>query len=251
MKHFTLIVIGDEIISGKRADAHFPALSKILGEKGLKFSRVEYAPDNREQLAQIFKRTQENKEVVFSCGGIGNTPDDHTRQAAAMAFHQNLKIHAEGFQILKTHFGEIDSARALLVEFPEKTKLIPNPFNFVPGFYWKEHYFVPGFPQMAHPMLEWVLENFYQAEFSSPENTIDRALLLTGREAYESALLPLMQHISQNYPTCRLYSLPFVRENAPYHLELGLEGAPPLVEKAFEEIILHLQTRDLQWRWRE
>ena len=100
-------------------------------------------------------------------------------------------------------------------------------------------------------MIVWVLENFYKAEFKAPDNVIDKALLLTGREAYESALLPLMEAIQQKYPTCRLYSLPFVRPDKPYHLELGIEGKPALVASAFAEILENFQNRPIQHRWRE
>ena len=252
MKKFVALIIGDEIISGKRKDAHFAAIAGMLAKRGLRLSRVEYLGDNRAALTQVLKRTAAAGEVVFSCGGIGNTPDDHTRQAAAAAFGSPLKINAEGLKMMSARFGEnIDSARAQLVAFPEAAQLIPNPFNNVPGFFLNEHYFVPGFPQMAHPMLAWVLENFYKNEFLPPENVVDKALLLTGREAYESALLPLMEKIQTHYPACRLYSLPFVRSDKPYHLELGIKGAPELVESAFSDILENLKKRPIQWRWRD
>ena len=251
MKKFVALIIGDEIISGKRVDSHFTAITTMLEKRGLRLTRAEYLPDNRAQLVEVFKRTFSEQAVVFSCGGIGNTPDDKTRQAAAEAFHSPLTINEEGLKILQKRFDHVDSARQLLVEFPQNAQLIPNPFNQVPGFYLNEHYFVPGFPQMAHPMLEWVLENFYQTEFQSPKNVMDKALFLTGKEAYESALLPLMQEIQQKYPTCRLYSLPFVRSNQPYHLELGIEGSPEQVDSAFADILENLNSRPIHYRWRE
>ena len=255
MKEFVALIIGDEIISGKRADSHFAAIAGMLQKRGLRLKRVEYLGDNRAQLASVLKRTKAAGEVVFSFGGIGNTPDDHTRQAAAEAFDSPLKINAEGLKMMALRYKETDpktdAARAQLVAFPEKAELIPNPFNNVPGFFLHEHYFVPGFPQMAHPMIVWVLENFYKAEFKAAENVIDKALLLTGREAYESALLPLMEVIQQKYPTCRLYSLPFVRPDKPYHLELGIEGEPELVDSAFAEILENFQNRPINYRWRE
>jgi hypothetical protein len=80
-----LIIIGDEILSGKRQDKHFAKIAELLGARGLRLSWVEYLGDDRERLAATFRRTMAAGDVVFSCGGIGNTPDDHTRQAVAAA----------------------------------------------------------------------------------------------------------------------------------------------------------------------
>jgi molybdopterin-biosynthesis enzyme MoeA-like protein len=160
--HFGAIIIGDEILSGKRQDKHFAKIAELLGARGLRLSWVEYLGDDRERLAATFKRTMAAGDVVFSCGGIGNTPDDHTRQAVAAALGVDLALHPAGFEELKVRFAgeEITDKRKLLVTFPAGVKIIPNPFNRIPGFMANDHYFVPGFPQMAHPMIEWALDTF-------------------------------------------------------------------------------------------
>jgi molybdopterin-biosynthesis enzyme MoeA-like protein len=159
---FGAIIIGDEILSGKRQDKHFAKIAELLGARGLRLSWVEYLGDDRERLAATFKRTMAAGDVVFSCGGIGNTPDDHTRQAVAAALGVDLALHPAGFEELKVRFAgeEITDKRKLLVTFPAGVKIIPNPFNRIPGFMANDHYFVPGFPQMAHPMIEWALDTF-------------------------------------------------------------------------------------------
>ena len=249
---FGAVIIGDEILSGKRQDKHFAKIAELLGARGLRLTWVDYLGDDRERLAATFKRTMAAGDVVFSCGGIGNTPDDHTRQAVAAALDVDLVLHPEGFEELKARFAgeEITDKRKLLVTFPAGVKIIPNPFNRIPGFMANDHYFVPGFPQMAHPMIEWALDTFYKDQFKAVDGMIEKAFLLTGPTAYESALLDLMERIVADYPMLRLFSLPSLVGKERKHLELGVEGSPELVDKAMEEIRIEVERRGITWVWR-
>jgi molybdopterin-biosynthesis enzyme MoeA-like protein len=219
----------------------------------LRLSWVEYLGDDRQRLAATFKRTMASSDVVFSCGGIGNTPDDHTRQAVAAALGVDLEINPEGVAEAKIRFGDdMTPERLQLVTFPAGTEIVPNPFNRIPGFMvpGKHHYFVPGFPQMAHPMIEWALDTFYRDEFRPVAGTVEKAFLLTGPTAYESALLDLMERIVGAYPTLRLFSLPSLVGNERRHLELGVEGEPALVDQAMDEIRSEVERRGISWTWR-
>ncbi len=252
MKTFGAVIIGDEILSGKRQDKHFAKIAELLAARGLRLSWVEYLGDDRARLAATFRRTMAAGDVVFSCGGIGNTPDDHTRQAVAAALGVGLALHPEGFEELKVRFAgeEISEQRKQLVTFPEGVAIVPNPFNRIPGFMVKEHYFVPGFPQMAHPMIEWALDTFYRDQFQPMAGRVEKAFLLTGPTAYESALLDLMERIVADYPSLRLFSLPSLVGKERKHLELGVEGEPGLVDQAMEEIRLAVEQRGITWVWR-
>ena len=170
----------------------------------------------------------------------------------AAALGVDLALHAEAFEELKLRFAgeEISDQRKLLVTFPAGVKMIPNPFNRIAGFMAREHYFVPGFPQMAHPMIEWALDTFYKGEFLPVSDSVEKAFLLTGPTAYESALLDLMERIVADYPTLRLFSLPSLAGKERKHLELGVEGAPALVDKAMEEIRREVERRSITWVWR-
>ena len=248
---FGLIVIGDEILSGKRQDKHFARVAELLGARGLRLSWVEYLGDDRARLTETFRRTMAAGDVVFSCGGIGNTPDDHTRQAAAAALGVPLELHPEGFEELKVRFPEdLTEQRKQLVVFPAGCRIIPNPFNRVPGFMARDHYFVPGFPQMAHPMIEWALDTFHPAEFQPVAGRVEKAFLLTGPNAYESALLDLMERIVAAYPALRRFSLPSLVGKERRHLELGVEGAPDQVDRAMEDIRIEVEKRGIAWTWR-
>lgn len=248
---FGAVIIGDEILSGKRADKHFSWLAGVMAARGLRLSWVEYLGDDRARLTEVFVRTQAAGDVVFSFGGIGNTPDDHTRQAAAAAFGVPLVLHPAAEREIRVRFADdITPERLLLGTFPEGCDIIPNPFNRIPGFMMHQHYFVPGFPQMAHPMLEWVLDTYYSAYFNqSPD--VDRAILLTGDNAYESALLDLMERIVAQYPDLKLFSLPsLTNEGVRRHLELGVNGNAERVAQALAEIIAEVDRRQLTWTYR-
>jgi molybdopterin-biosynthesis enzyme MoeA-like protein len=212
---------------------------------------VEYLGDDRQRLAATFKRTMAAGDVVFSCGGIGNTPDDHTRQAAAAALGVGLELHAEAFEELKIRFAgeEVTDRRKLLVTFPQGVKMIPNPSTASPASWPTSITSCRASPDGA-PDDRVGARYFYQGEFQPVTDTIEKAFLLTGPTAYESALLDLMERIVAAYPTLRLFSLPSLVGKERKHLELGVEGAPALVDKAMEEIRVEVDKRGISWVWR-
>jgi molybdopterin-biosynthesis enzyme MoeA-like protein len=249
--NFGAIIIGDEILSGKRIDKHFAKITQLLGARGLRLSWAEYLGDERQRIAATLKRSFAAGDVVFSFGGIGNTPDDQTRQAAAEALGVDLLLHPDAEREIRGRFGdEANPIRMLLGTFPRGVDIVPNPFNRIPGFRVRDHHFLPGFPQMAHPMAEWALDTFY-ADLFNRNPVVDKAFLLTGPNAYESALLDLMERIVANYPALRLFSLPSVGEDGQRrHLELGVEGEVALVNQAMEEIRQEVERRGITWQWR-
>jgi len=250
--NFGAIIIGDEILSGKRVDAHFDKIVSLLAARGLRLSWAEFLGDERSRIAATLKRTFASGDVVFCFGGIGNTPDDHTRQAAAEALGVDLVLHPDAEREIRARFGDdVNEVRLLLGTFPRGVDIVPNPFNRIAGFSVKHHYFLPGFPQMAHPMAEWALDTFYSSFFNR-QPMVDKAFLLTGPMAYESALLDLMERIVADYPALRLFSLPSVGDDGQRrHLELGVEGEVTLVDHAMEEIRQEVEKRGIAWRWRD
>ena len=251
-RKFGALIIGDEILSGKRVDQHFAKIAGLLSSRGLRLSWVEYLGDERPRIVETLKRSFAAGEVVFSFGGIGNTPDDHTRQAVAEALGVDLVLHPDAEREIRARFADdITPQRLLLGTFPRGVAIVPNPFNRIPGFAVRDHYFLPGFPQMAHPMAEWVLDTYYSHLFNQ-RPVIDKAFLLTGPNAYESALLGLMERIVAAYPDLRLFSLPSIGPDGQRkHLELGVEGAEARVDQALEEIRQEIERRGITWSWRD
>jgi len=249
--NFGALIIGDEILSGKRVDQHFNKIIGLLAQRGLRLAWAEYLGDERSRIAATLRRTFASGDVVFVFGGIGNTPDDHTRQAAAQALDVELHLHPDAEREIRARFGaDTNERRLTLGVFPRGVDIVPNPFNRIAGFSVRDHYFLPGFPQMAHPMAEWALDTFY-AQYFNRNPMVDKAFLLTGANAYESALLDLMERIVVDYPTLRLFSLPSIGEDGQRrHLELGVEGAEALVDQALEDIRQEVERRGITWRWR-
>jgi molybdopterin-biosynthesis enzyme MoeA-like protein len=238
MKGIGAIIIGDEITLGRRVDKHFPRMVEVLGARGLVLDWALYVGDDRERLTEILKRTLASEDIVFSFGGIGNTPDDHTRQAAAAAAGVELKLHPDAEREIKARFAELKfeltDLQLALGNFPVGSRIIPNPFNRIPGFSLGQHHFVPGFPQMAWPMVEWVLDSYYSWRYNA--NPSDEAAILVWKGS-EGALINLMRRIEVDYPGVKVFSLPFLgSKEVQRHIELGVRGVPEQVPAAMEAI---------------
>lgn len=250
LRRFGLIVIGDEILSGRRQDKHLSKLIELLNERGLSLSWAKYVADDPDQITATLKDSFASGDVVFSTGGIGATPDDHTRQCAALALGTAIKLHSRAQELIAGRIqsmAEGDSLKADLNtpenkhrfkmgEFPIGSDIIPNPYNQIPGFSILEHYFVPGFPVMASPMMAWCLDTYYQDLFHR-ENWAEQSFIVP--RGIESTLTPLMERIEATYPGVKVFSLPSVGDAvkggvyAERHIELGIKGNANLLENAW------------------
>lgn len=245
---FGLIIIGDEILSGKRSDKHFPKVVELLAARGLQLAWARYLGDDRARIAQALRETFASGDAVFCCGGIGATPDDHTRQAAAQALGVALELHPQAQVLIAERCAEMaregrgsadmgapeNRQRLRMGEFPAGSEILPNAFNRIPGFEIRNHFFVPGFPVMAWPMIEWVLDHRF-AELHHREPRGERALLLF--EVPESAATPLMEAVEAEFPGIKVFSLPSVGEGgARRHIELGVKGPTTLLDAAWARL---------------
>ena len=227
------LIIGDEITRGKRQDKHFPKLIEILRARGMRLDWAQYLGDAPELIAATLRRTLASEDVVFSFGGIGATPDDHTRQSAAAAAGVELVLHPEAEAEMRAKFGaDLTPFRMQMGEFPRGAAIIPNPYNRVSGFSMGHHHFVPGFPVMAWPMVEWVLDTHYRHLFNGvPE--ADAAIMVYGLP--ESVVTPLMQDVEARLAGIKTFSLPSVGEDGSRrHIELGARGVPEQVGPALD-----------------
>ena len=236
---FGLIVIGDEILSGKRQDKHFARVVELLAARGLKLAWVRYLGDDRPRLVQNLRETLAGDDVVFSCGGIGATPDDHTRQAAAEARGVPLALNPQARDLIARHMAEIDQPltpeRLRMGELPEGAALIPNPYNRIPGFSLGRHHFVPGFPVMAWPMIEWVLETHCRDGFGA-DREVEQGMLVTGLN--EGTLTPLFDALEREFPGVHIWSLPRIdpARRFNYEIDLGVKGPAELIDAAFDRL---------------
>ena len=240
---FGAIVIGDEILSGKRQDKHMAKAIEILGERGLQLAWCHYLGDAPELITSTLKRTLASDDVVFSFGGIGATPDDHTRQCAAAAAGVGLTLHPDAEAEIRARFGaDITPKRLMMGEFPAGSEIIRNPFNRIPGFSLKRHYFFPGFPQMAWPMMVWVLDTHYR-ELFDPGRIAERSIIVRG--AGESQLIDAMHQCLARYPRLKVFSLP--RMHPERFVELGVRGDAVDIPDAIAVLQQAVSTLGFQW----
>ena len=241
---FGAYIIGDEILSGKRQDKHLTQVIAILKARGLQLGWAEYLGDDPARIVASFKRSFETDDIVFSFGGIGATPDDYTRQAAADALNVPIERHKEAVAEIEVQFGlEAYPKRVMMADFPAGAALIPNPVNRVAGFSVKSHYFVPGFPAMAHPMMEWVLDTYYSHLFHQTEY-LEQSIIV--EDGIESRLIDLMNAVIAQFDV-KVFSLPKLKPNP--HVELGAKGSPDKVLQAM--VALKMGVEKLGFAWRE
>ncbi len=256
---FGLIIIGDEILAGKRADKHFSKVIELLAARGLQLSWTEIIGDDPKRITATLQRTMATNDIVFCCGGIGATPDDHTRQCVAAALGVGLELHPQAKELIQQRitetmqqaskpldFSASDNVhRFRMGEFPKGSHIIPNPFNLIPGFFIAHHYFVPGFPVMVEPMLTWVLDTHYPHLFHQDVRTEKSVLVF---EAAEATLTPLMERLETDFPLIKVFSLPSVgNHQMRRHIELGVKGEPTQVEHAFAVLEAELDRQNAEY----
>lgn len=226
---FGLMVIGDEILSGRRRDTHVEWFRHILQDHGFSLGWVQILPDDPELLIHQIRQSMMAGEKVFSCGGIGATPDDHTRQCTAVAAGVPLVRNSEAAALIEKQFpGSARPHRIRMADLPEGSELIPNPVNNVAGFSIKEHYFLPGFPDMSHPMGQWVLDRYYPPDEHAPQT-----LSLRVYGASENELMPILEKLTGDWPQLKLFSLPRMGEES--FVELGFTGSEE-IDAAFHSL---------------
>ena len=300
MTNFGLIIIGDEILSGKRADKHLPKVIELLSARGLPLAYADYVGDDPARitatLARAFAAARASGDVVFSCGGIGATPDDYTRQCAADALGVKLVLHPEAKLLIEERMKEVAEEQGVAFEpdrhdnihrlnmgtFPEGSEIIANPYNKIPGFScllecanspikqgprgWLSQtagaaassggsephevrerggiHFVPGFPVMAWPMIEAVLDQRYAALHQNAAYA-EKSVIVMG--SMEATLTPLMLSIEAAHAQIKVFSLPSV-DHPQYgrHIELGVKGIPEAVNQAYPALLAGLHQFDVK-----
>jgi len=233
---FGAYIIGDELLVGKREDKHLGFLIGALAKRGLRLAWAHYLGDEPQRLTQALRQSFASSDVVFSFGGIGATPDDHTRPCAAAALGRALELHPAAEREIRARFpgAEATPQRLQMGEFPRGAQIIPNPVNRIPGFSVADHHFVPGFPQMAWPMVEWVLETRYRNRFDSQKWGESSILVF---QAGESQLIPAMQTVERTFNGVKVFSLPSMgADGSRIHVELGVRGDPAQVGAAMEAL---------------
>ncbi|MFP5399207.1 MAG: competence/damage-inducible protein A [Gammaproteobacteria bacterium] len=250
--NFGLIIVGDEILSGKRQDKHLPKVIELLGARGLALAWARYVGDDPARITAVLRDAFSSGDAVFSCGGIGATPDDHTRQCAAAALGVPLELHPQARALIVERMRDIAAEQGVAFDpdrsdnvhrlnmgvFPAGATIVPNAYNKIPGFSVGEVHFMPGFPVMAWPMIEWLLDHRYAA-LHGRDRQREQSVIVRG--TMESTLTPLMEAVEREHAGVRVFSLPSV-DHPQYgrHIELGVKGAESKVAPAYARLLAGL-----------
>jgi molybdopterin-biosynthesis enzyme MoeA-like protein len=238
-----LIIIGDEILSGRRQDKHFPKLIELLSQRGMQLSGAEFISDERDVIASTLARSFATSDIVFCCGGIGATPDDQTRQAAAQALGVELVLHPEAARLIAERCADNErrgqgsgdmslpenQQRLQMGMFPAGAEIVPNAYNKIPGFFVRNHTFMPGFPVMAWPMMEWALDTRYR-ELHHNITRVEHSFLAF--KLPESRITPALEELERKWPGVKAFSLPSMGETGFPHIDLGVKGEPQAAAEA-------------------
>lgn len=215
--NFYAVIIGTEILNGRRRDRHFDFLKALLGEFGHTLDASIVIKDDERLMASTYKMIRDDpKAVLFSFGGIGSTPDDLTRAVAAKVFTAKpLERHARFEKDIIERFGdEAYPHRIHMADLPAGAALLKNPVNNMSGFALQERYFfVPGFPEMAHPMIEAAVQRY----FSAPVSRFRKTLIA---DTSENTLIDIMKQLPESI---ELSSLPMFRNGKP-KVEISVAG---------------------------
>ncbi len=239
--NFFTLIIGTEILNRRRTDAHFEFVTKALAEKGHKLTGSFIVEDDPALIIQTIKfiASQPNP-VLFSFGGIGSTPDDHTRKCAAIALRAGeFVVHKEAKRIIEEKLGSDAYPHPIkMAELPKGAALLDNPVNKMPAFSLDERYFfMPGFPEMSHPMVIEILNKLV------PEKRETFRYTLTA-ECKESIFIELME---QTPNTVEVSSLP-KRLDAGWSVSLSVASVDKaLAQNVFDRYLSLLKTENISY----
>ena len=150
-----ILIIGNEILSGRTQDTNTSTLAIWLNSLGVQVNEVRVIPDIKKTIIENLNVLRKNNDYVFTTGGIGPTHDDITAESVSEAFGLKYEIHPEAFKILESYYkpGEFNEGRQKMAKMPVSANLILNPSSGAPGFYVENVFCLPGVPSIMKAML--------------------------------------------------------------------------------------------------
>ncbi|MAI61469.1 MAG: competence/damage-inducible protein A [Micavibrio sp. TMED27] len=158
-KKSALLIIGNEILSGRTKDSNTQYIAEKMSEIGVPLSEVRVVPDIEQRVIEALNALRQNYDYVFTTGGIGPTHDDITSECIAKAFGVEYGFHPEAYKILEDYYGEgeFTDPRKKMAKMPVVAKLIPNPVSGAPGFYVENVFTMAGVPRIMQSMLDYIV----------------------------------------------------------------------------------------------
>ena len=198
-----ILIIGNEILSGRTCDTNTSSLALWLNSIGVKVQEVKIIPDIEETIVSSVNLLREQYDYVFTTGGIGPTHDDITAQSVAKAFNLKYEIHKEGYKILEKYYkpGEFNEGRQKMIWMPKNAKLILNPTSGAPGFNVENVFCLPGVPSILKSMLGGLKNNIVGGEPILTQTISLRTI--------ESEIAKSLTNIQDNNKDVEIGSYPF------------------------------------------
>ena len=198
-----ILIIGDEILSGRTQDTNANFIAKNLISSGIKLEEIRVIQDEKNIIINSVKSFSKIYDYVFTTGGIGPTHDDITSESIAKAFNENYEINKEAYNILEKYYpkGEFNISRQKMAKMPTNVELIYNPMTAAPGFKIKNIFVLPGVPKIMEQMLKDVL---IKLERGNPKK-----IITINTNLYESKIASSLNDIQKKYKECSIGSYPY------------------------------------------
>jgi len=207
-KEFTaaIVIIGNEILSGRTVDKNTSFLAAWLGEKGVSVEEVRVIPDKEQVIIETVNELRRKFAYVFTTGGIGPTHDDITSESISKMFGQKYQYHPEAYKVLEDYYKNQDfnEGRKKMAKMPEHAKLIPNPKTFAAGFYFENVFVLPGVPSILQVMVPY-LEKLIKSGKKILSISIDTGLR-------ESVIADDLARIQSAFPEVDIGSYPYFKD---------------------------------------
>jgi len=205
MSSFTagIIVIGDEILSGRTQDSNSNFIAKNLLKEGIKLEEVVVIKDDKKTIIDTVINYSQKYSYVFTTGGIGPTHDDITSESISEAFNLEYEVNKDAFKILDNYYpkGEFNESRQRMAMMPNGSELILNPMTAAPGFNIKNVYVLPGVPEIMQIMF---LELIKKLKKGKP-----KLVITINTNLYESKIAFFLKDIQNKYKDSSIGSYPY------------------------------------------
>lgn len=235
-----LLIIGNEILSGRTQDTNLKYLAEKLLTKGVKLAEVRVVPDIEAKIITALNELRANVDYVFTTGGIGPTHDDITAESVAKAFNVPLDQNEEARAILKNYYGdeqELTEARLRMARIPRGAQLVLNPVSGAPGFQIENVFVMAGVPRIMQSMLDDIIPRLESGDqiFS---------LTIASLNIAESVMAEPLERIQNEYPSIEIGSYPQYRSGV-FAVSFVLRGTDiNLMNEAKEKIKTEILKRN-------
>ena len=198
-----IIIIGDEILSGRTKDTNANFIANELIELGIKLSEIRVIPDDSKTIIKTVRSFSKKYTYIFTTGGIGPTHDDITSQSIAKAFNKKLILDSRAFKILEKYYskGEFSKARQKMAMLPEDSELIFNSLTAAPGFKTENVYALAGVPEIMQKMFKTLKNDLKKGK--------PRKICTINTNLFESIIALELSKIQNEYSDCEIGSYPY------------------------------------------